>query len=350
MTGMLLRRLYRYRWYLAFALSLLIHVFFISGLRMQWPDMDDSPQVIEAHITPMAAAPLPPVQAPAPKPKAINRRPALQPAIAPVTTSAEAGPGSVQAANPVSSPPLPPLPFESGVDLDSSYQFEETPSLPPPKWVETDYEVKRVGSFGSGRARFRYQTEWNKQQLAYQIRSEMEASGLASLAFSGKRLESSEGLVTEQGLKPQFYRYDLSNKVDRLSTAEFDWINNQLTLKNSKETRTYPLQSGTLDMVSFLYQFMFVGPLDIMRYTITNGRTVKEYEYQFLAEETIASPLGDLKTLHIAKSSGDPEEKTEVWLASDYRYIPVKIVRIAKDGTGYAFLVTRIQADFTHEH
>jgi hypothetical protein len=49
--------------------------------------------------------------------------------------------------------------------------------------------------------------------------------------------------------------------------------------------------------------------------------------------------------MHIAKSSGDNDEKTELWLAVDYRFIPVKILKLAKDGSGYELLATRINTD-----
>ncbi len=337
----LFKRLYRFRWAIAFLLSLLIHVLLLGGLEIDIPDLTSDSPVIEAQLSPLP----PPVPPPA-KPPSKPRSKSKPRQIAGASTAAIPAPPSNEATvgqgNGTAAPA--PLPFESGVDLDSSYQFEESVSLPPPKWVETEYEVKRT-TFGSGRAKFRYQTN----QQHYQIRSEMEATGIATLAFSGKRIESSEGIVTAYGLKPSQYRYEISNKLDRQVQADFDWNNANLTLKNSKETRSYPLEEGAIDVLSFLYQFMFVGPLDVMRYTITNGRTVRQYEYLFVGAETLQTQLGQLNTLHVAKSSGDPDEKTEVWLASDYRYIPVKIIKLAKDGTGYEFLVTRIRADFKDE-
>ncbi len=337
----LLKRLYRFRWLIAFAISLLLHLLFLSAARLDWPDMSNSPVILEAELTPLPQpVPAPPPAVPTAKPaKAKPAAPSKAPS-APETTPVA---NTTSVANKVPAPE--PLPFESGVDLDTSYQFEPSPVLPAPKWVETDYEVKRTG-FGAGRARYRYQTDNGN----YQIQSEMEASGLATLAFSGKRIEKSVGTVTPQGLKPSQYRYEISNKQDKFLQADFDWNAGRIFLKNSKEESSFALENGTLDVLSFLYQFMFVGPLDEMRYTITNARNVRSYEYHFVAEEKLSSKLGELNTIHIAKSSGDPDEKTEVWLASDYRYIPVKIIKIAKDGTGFEFLVTRINADFNHEH
>lgn len=339
----LLHYLYRFRWPIAFAISMLLHLALLGVARIQWPDMSDKPLIIEAQLKPLPK-PIPP---PAPAKRSLKKpaKPAkLQPR--PIVQAAPQDDVHENANTQSNKPAEPePLPFESGVDLDTSYQFEQATPLSPPQWVETEYEVKRLG-FGSGLARYRFQRDHD----TYLIQSEMEASGLATLAFSGKRIEKSSGVITSQGLKPSQYRYEISNKKDRFLQTDFDWNNGRIYLKNNKEENTVPLQDGTIDVLSFLYQFMFVGPLDEMHYNITNGKTVRSYEYHFLGEEIITSSLGQLNTLHIAKSSGDPDEKTEVWLATDYRFIPVKILKIAKDGTGFEFLVSRIDADFNHEH
>jgi len=72
---------------------------------------------------------------------------------------------------------------------------------------------------------------------------------------------------------------------------------------------------------------------------------VRVYNYQFISEEVIATKFGQINTYHITKSSGDAEEKTDVWLAEDYRFIPIKILKITKDGSGFEFIATRIDTD-----
>ena len=220
--------------------------------------------------------------------------------------------------------------------------YEEMSRLPPPTFVDMDFDVKRVNAFGSGRAHYRYQAE---PQGKYSLRSEMEAVGLASIAFAGKRIETSNGTITEQGLQPDAYRVEVTGKPDKLQAANFDWAKHQLTLKTAKTETVEELLEGTQDFLSFMYQFMFVPPLDRMKWPLTNGKMVRVYNYQFISEEMIATKFGQINTYHIAKSSGDAEEKTDVWLAEDYRFIPIKILKIAKDGSGYEFIATRIDTD-----
>jgi hypothetical protein len=52
--------------------------------------------------------------------------------------------------------------------------------------------------------------------------------------------------------------------------------------------------------------------------------------------------LGELKTIHLLKGSTD-EDKTEIWLATDYQYLPVKIRKTEKDGTVIEQVAIKIQ-------
>jgi hypothetical protein len=210
-----------------------------------------------------------------------------------------------------------------------------------------EFDVKRVNGFGSGRAHYRYQTE---PQGRYSLRSEMEAVGLASIAFSGKRIEISIGKITDQGLQPEAYRLEITSRPDKLQAANFDWDNMKLTLKTAKTETEEALLEGTQDFLSFMYQFMFVPPLERMEWPLTNGKSLRVYSYQFVAEEVISTDFGQINTHHIAKSSGDSEERTDVWLAEDYRFIPIKILKITKDGSGYEFIATRIDTDIKNDH
>ena len=315
------------RWLWAVLLSVLLHVLLLGGWSFVLPSFESSSHVIEAKLLP------PPVKKPLSPKKA--RKP-VKHKQAPHEMSREAiKPNTVaQAEAPQVAEPL--------WREEDRPAYEEMSRLPPPTFVDMDFDVKRVNAFGSGRAHYRYQAE---PQGKYSLRSEMEAVGLASIAFAGKRIETSIGKIMEQGLQPEAYRVEVTGKPDKLQAANFDWVNHKLTLKTAKTETVEELLEGTQDFLSFMYQFMFVPPLERMEWPLTNGKMVRVYNYQFISEEVIATKFGQINTYHIAKSSGDAEEKTDVWLAEDYRFIPIKILKIAKDGSGYEFIATRIDTD-----
>ena len=315
------------RWLWAVLLSVLLHVLLLGGWSFVLPSFESSSHVIEAKLLP------PPVKKPLSPKKA--RKP-VKHKQAPHEMSREAiRPNTgAQAEVPQVAEPL--------WREEDRPAYEEMSRLPPPTFVDMDFDVKRVNAFGSGRAHYRYQAE---PQGKYSLRSEMEAVGLASIAFAGKRIETSIGKIMEQGLQPEAYRVEVTGKPDKLQAANFDWVNHKLTLKTAKTETVEELLEGTQDFLSFMYQFMFVPPLERMEWPLTNGKMVRVYNYQFISEEVIATKFGQINTYHIAKSSGDAEEKTDVWLAEDYRFIPIKILKIAKDGSGYEFIATRIDTD-----
>lgn len=311
----------------AVLLSVLLHVLLLGSWNFVMPNVESSSNLIEAKLV------LPPAKKAVPPKKALKpekHKPAQQElsreSIRPNTGAQEESP---QVAEPLWREEDRPV-------------YEEMARLPAPSFVDMDFDVKRVNGFGSGRAHYRYQAQ---PQGRYSLRSELEAVGLASIAFAGKRIETSIGKITDQGLQPEAYRVDVTSKPEKLQAANFDWVNHKLTLKTAKTETVEDLPEGTQDFLSFMYQFMFVPPLERMEWPLTNGKMVRVYNYVFIAEEVIATKFGQINTYHIAKSSGDAEEKTDVWLAEDYRFIPIKILKITKDGSGYEFIATRIDTD-----
>jgi hypothetical protein len=316
----------------AILISLFLHLVLAGGWHVLLPNLDFSTHVIKAELAPSPPrkTTLPPKRHVA---KKAMKRSAPKPTSSPPVSS---GPSLA------TEPAYVPVPM---IGEEDRPPYEEPKALPPPKYVETEFEVKKTG-FGSGKARYRFDLVGEGR---YHLQSEVQAVGLASLAFSGKRLETSVGSVTEYGLRPDSYRYEISSKPEKFQGADFDWVNHQVTLSTAKSKETVDLPDDAQDFLSFMYQFMFVPPLDRMQHSLTNGKTLHTIDYLFVSEDQIASKLGNLNTVHIAKSSGDSDERTELWLAVDYRFIPVKILKIAKDGSGYELLVTRIDTDIGKE-
>jgi hypothetical protein len=314
------------RWLWAVFLSVLFHVLLLGGWNFVIPSFESSSHLIEAKLlTPpakkIAKKALPPKKARKPAQQELSRE------------SKKPNTGE-QVESPQVAEPL--------WREEDRPAYEEMARLLAPSFVDMDFDVKRVNAFGSGRAHYRYQAEPHGR---YSLQSEIEAVGLASIAFAGKRIETSIGKITDQGLQPEAYRVDITSKPEKLQAANFDWVNHKLTLKTAKTEIVEDLPEGTQDFLSFMYQFMFVPPLERMAWPLTNGKMVRVYNYEFIAEEVITTKFGQINTYHIAKSSGDAEEKTDVWLAEDYRFIPIKILKITKDGSGYEFIATRIDTD-----
>lgn len=207
--------------------------------------------------------------------------------------------------------------------------------------VETEFEVTRgINTPVAGTTNTVFNIGENGR---YSIVSITQAKGLVSLFF-GNLTQKSEGLVTENGLKPDFYSYQYGDNAKKSQTANFNWSDGVLLMQTYKGNSTANLAADTQDFLSFMYQFMYKPPLETMQITMTNGKRLRTYTYSFEGEETISTKMGELKTIHLLKGSTD-EDKTEIWLATDYQYLPVKIRKTEKDGTVIEQVVANIQTE-----
>jgi len=221
---------------------------------------------------------------------------------------------------------------------NTPYAFAPEPEVLPYTRVEAEFEVKRSSdATAAGLSKVSFHVDKDKR---YTITSHTEAKGLVSLFFSTLQ-QKSEGSITDAGLRPEFYTYQYGNNSKKLQTANFDWEKSVLTLRNAKGEKQLPLANGTQDFLSFMYQFMFVPPLNNLQISMTNGKKLGTYHYSFEGEAVISSKFGELNTIHLLKNSDD-EEKTEIWLATDYQYLPVKIRKTEKDGTVIEQLVSKL--------
>ena len=178
-------------------------------------------------------------------------------------------------------------------------------------------QTKRVSEIGHVAINY----EINDGQ--YQIDYEAKAVGFTSLIFSDGLIQKSQGTINQDGLKPNYYLYQYSKK--KRNEAFFDWQHNQLRVLKNKSERLFDLKEGAQDQLSILFQFMFLNPLDKMQVPVTNAKLFKTYDYQYIEEGVMATVLGDIEYLHIAKFNYEDPDRIDAWLAKDYGYLPIKI-------------------------
>ena len=333
---------------LALAVSVVLHFFLLGKLDLTLPDLKKEMHLIEARIQ-MPKAVVKKVElpkpeetvAPKPAPSAKPPEPAAEPkaeeavATEPIPEAVPVAQSPPQPQTENSEPSLPeeaPQPEDTGLVInENAYQY-----------VETDFDVRtKIDGSAEGKAKITYNLIDNK---LYQLKWLTEGSGIVALLFPDL-LQTSEGALTKTGLQPKSYLYQFGNKKDKTRTANFDWQANKVTLQTSKGTKTEDLLEGTQDILSFMYQFMYVAPLQTMQIHIVTGKKLATYDYSFEGEENINSALGELKTIHIIHSNSDVDEKTELWLAIDYQFVPVKIRKTEKNGKVVEMVATRINTN-----
>jgi Protein of unknown function (DUF3108) len=348
----------------ALIVSVVLHAFLLGKLDLKLPSLKKEMHLIEARIQ-MPKAVVKQVEAPkqeevvAPKPDPVElQKPAAKPKkeiIQPEEPAAATeAPATVPDIAPPAEPTVEPENIEPEMSLAERQQAARLLAKEQPidaglainenayQYVETYFDVStKIDGSAEGKATITYNLVENNH---YQLKWLTQASGFAGLLLPDL-LQTSEGTLTKTGLQPTTYLYQFGNKVDKTRTANFDWQNKKLTMQTSKATQTEDLPEGAQDLLSFMYQFMYVAPLQAMQIHIATGKKLANYDYSFEGEENINTSFGELKTIHIRHSGNDEDEKTELWLAVDYQYVPVKIRKIEKNGKVVEMVATRINTN-----
>jgi hypothetical protein len=335
----------------AICISLLLHSIFIGQFFLDLPTPEGNHPAIEAELalaTPAKPKPNAVIEpSKTAKPRLVKPKPAVLPEPTP-EPNAEAKPvedhPAVSAPEPVAAAPVAnELAPEPAAAEAAQEDTELVVNQQPYQYVDTEFDVRTdinasINSSPAGKARMVYKAN----DGSYELSSLIQPKGLAALILPDL-LQNSKGSITNQGLRPTNYLYQFGDKKDRTYKADFDWQNSKLVMHTIKGDRQASLGEGAQDLLSFMYQFMFVAPMQSMQLAITNGKKLNIYDYAFEGEETIATKMGDIKTIHILRTSDD-DDKDELWLALDYQYVPVKIRKTEKDKV-YELLATSLKTE-----
>jgi len=191
----------------------------------------------------------------------------------------------------------------------------------PPQRVEIGYEIARNGSVV---AEVRERLEHDGR--SYRLSQTWTGKGIYSLR--GEATRSSQGAVAADGLRPHKFEDKRSGRDTR--RAEFD-----------PAARTPTLQRQ--DRLSFIWTFAFAPPRETATVAVADGKHVTTYAYQLAGRERVKTPAGEFDALKLVKRKDNPQDRvTEIWLAADRHYLPVRILVVDKDGMRLDQLAVRI--------
>ncbi len=345
---------------MALMLSVLAHAVAMTGGWLHLPQGKDkaNPPPLLARLEPAPPATV----TPAPKPALVKRaaqRAAVAVAAAPsnVRTDAPAPWAQPPAYEPVAEPEAaalappaePPAPEPVIVANAAPTTFTPEPAVVKtlPRRGRIDYKfLIYYNNFLTDVARTTQ--SWETTGTSYKLDSKSVPVGLARLSSIGPHEYQSIGQITERGLVPQRYT---SREVKRGSTnesaAQFDWDKNQLQFGRATEQKNAALPVGSQDFVSFMFQLSLAPPPPgRLSMPITNGRNFETYELDVLPEETLETPMGPLRVLPIKRAPRADVDGITVYLATEYRYLPVRVLHFNRDGTpGGEIIVTGIQVE-----
>jgi hypothetical protein len=204
----------------------------------------------------------------------------------------------------------------------------------PPERITLTYELKRNSLVVDVSETLEHDGR------TYVITSEGKGRGI--LALFGVLKRTSRGRITPQGLRPDEFRDERPGGW--VVSAKFDWDARSLTQERKGKSETLPIPGNAQDPLSLAYGFAFFPP-KAKEYDVTraDGRGLTPFRFTVTGNEKLATPAGEMQTLHIAKVLDGPEDKaTDIWFATERDFLPVRVLVVEKDGTRSDQVITRI--------
>jgi uncharacterized protein DUF3108 len=205
--------------------------------------------------------------------------------------------------------------------LTIALSFATAAAGAPPRQVEISYEIARNGSV---LAEVNQRLEHDGR--SYRLAESWKGKGLLSLR--GEAHRSSQGAVVDDGLRPLKFEDKRSGR--ETLHAEFDPAAKAPTLQQQ-------------DQLSFMWTLAFAPPRDMVTASVADGKHVTTYTYKVAGRERVKTPAGEFDALKLVKRRDKPSDKaTEIWLAADRQYLPVRVLVIDKDGASIDQVAVKI--------
>lgn len=209
-------------------------------------------------------------------------------------------------------------------------------------------ESPEFASLGTYTAQYRL----SRAGLTLNVTRELKESGDGGYTLSqgGKNLvanihEMSAFRVEGDRIAPKSFIYQLSAPFVK-RRREIHFTPGSSTIRSLYKDTWYdlPYTEGTLDRMSQQEQLRLSllndpTPQEDFTVPVADGRRVKEYEFVFVAEETLQTALGDLRTLHFQRVHDDPERQSHTWVAPELGYLIVKATH-TEDGSPTELVIT----------
>ena len=142
--------------------------------------------------------------------------------------------------------------------------------------------------------------------------------------------------VVKNQVRPLSYlKYRKGASKDHRHSTTVNWDQAQILYSSGA---TVSLPQHYQDQGSLVFALMLNPPTDAQIHSVqlNSGKKLSAYDYRFLRQEEIDTPLGHFKTLVIQWSPHAPGEDNDIftaWLAIDRGHVPVKIITQEKNKT-----------------
>lgn len=166
--------------------------------------------------------------------------------------------------------------------------------------------------------------QWHIGETGYELRLNLEASGLAGL-FGLQYEQRSTGAIDRHGLRPE--RFSVEQRGRKPESAHFDWAGGRVSIRRGgTERRSGKIRPGDQDLLSLWHQARRVaraGKTATM--TVATSKSLKQATLEVLGEEVLELPIGRVEAVHMRAYAADGGLDIGIWLSREHGLLPVRI-------------------------
>lgn len=182
----------------------------------------------------------------------------------------------------------------------------------------------------------RMERRLERTEAGYVLVSISEASGLARL-FNDDRLEERSTLIEDAG-RLRVARYDYLRTGDKKKQRQVEFAPERHLITGLRDGRSWevtlaPDQQRVFDRHAYqLFISLEVAKgVQTLHYPIADNGRLKTLAFRRVGREQMRVSGREVETLKLERDVEGPEG-TEIWLAEDFGYLPVRVV--LRDGDG----------------
>ncbi len=166
---------------------------------------------------------------------------------------------------------------------------------------------------------------WEHDGRRYTMETVLETTGLAGMLYDFRYVQRSEGLVSNDGLRPTRFGVEQAGKEPE--AARFDWKEGKVTIERRGRASDHPISSPDQDVLS-VWHLVGVrkGRPPPAELTVVTGRTAAPATFAVLGDETITIPAGRIDALKVRVKARSGKLTIDLWLSKAHSLLPVRIL------------------------
>jgi len=162
----------------------------------------------------------------------------------------------------------------------------------------------------------------------YFAQSSIVATGLSRILVGGAIRESSQMIVSDEGLRPQQFRStDTISKGGEAVDLNFDWHN--LTISGLIDGADFStgIEGQVHDRVSLQYGLMYdlLSGIERGEYTLQDAERLKLLSITNIGSKSVKVPFGRFEAIGIQHHAESSTRVTTLWCVEELGYLPVII-------------------------